>query len=55
MFIIDRKYLQKQRSNLKIHRTSEIVRVRDIDNKWHDIFEYVMLNFYIFDEIFVDK
>ena len=55
MSIIDCKDVLKQRFDFEMYRINETIRVRDIDNKWHDIFEYILLNFYIFDQIIIDQ
>ncbi len=47
MFLIDRRYLMKILSRVKILDTSSAVTVRGIDAATHKCFEYVILDLYI--------
>ena len=52
MFLIDRKYLRKINLNVNVKRTQCSIRIHNIDNKLHNSFEYIKLNFYIVDKLF---
>jgi hypothetical protein len=43
MFLIDRIYLMKILSYIKIHHVNDLIKIRDIDINVHDCFEYIML------------
>ena len=51
MFLINRKYLREINFNVDVKRTQRFIRVHDIDDKLHDNFEYIELNFYIIDKL----
>ena len=49
MFIENRQYILNRLSKTFVFRINESIRIRNIDTIWHDIFEYVMIDFYIFE------
>ena len=54
MSIIDRKYILKRLSKIIVYRINESIKIRDINAIWHDTFEYVFFDFYIFEKTNVD-
>ena len=55
MSLIDRKHLIAIKSNAIIHRVNNFIKVRNINHRLHDNFEYIELNFYVFDKLFDDS
>jgi hypothetical protein len=47
MSLIDRTYLMKILSHIKIHHVDDSVKIRDIDIAVHDCFEYIVLKIFI--------
>ena len=54
MSIENKRYILNRLSKIFVFRISESIRIRDIDTIWHDIFEYVMIDFYIFEVTIAD-
>ena len=54
MSIVDRKYMLKRLSKIVVYRINESIKIRDINAIWHDTFEYVFFDFYIFEKTNVD-
>ena len=54
MSIENRRYILNRLLKIFIFRINKSIRVRDIDTIWHDIFEYIMIDFYVFKMTIVD-
>ena len=54
MSIVDRKYIFERLSKIVVYRINESIKIRDINAIWHDTFEYVFFDFYIFEKTNVD-
>ena len=55
MSLIDRKHLIVIKSNAIIHRINNFIKVRNINHRLHNNFEYIELNFYVSDKLFDDS
>ena len=52
MFTINRQHLKNSQLNVEIKKTTKFVKVRNINNSFHNNFEYVFMNFYIRKQLF---
>ena len=50
MFLIDRQHLLIARSKIEIKKTTNFIKIHDIDKTFHDNSKYVELDFYIFEK-----
>ena len=54
MLIENKRYILNRLSKIFVLKINESIRIRNINTIWHDIFEYVMIDVYVFEMIIVN-